>query len=466
MNKILSTILLIAASAPAAAQHTLTLDSCRAMALGNNKTLTAAKVQRDMAKQLRKAARTKYLPHLDAIGGYTYTSREISILNNEQKNALTGIGTNLGGLLGIDNPQVTGALNQIGEKVKSAFRTDTRNMYVVSAMVTQPVYMGGAIVAANKIADISETMAANKEEAASQNTLHSIDKTYWTVVSLRHKQKLADSYLKLVEKLDGDVQKMIKEGVATRADGLKVGVKVNEAEMQVTQVEDGLSLAKMLLCQLCGMPTESSITLADENSESIDLEPGTAVGDTATAIEQRPEMKLLQNAVDLTQQTTKLTRAAYLPQVLLTGGYLMTNPNVFDGFHKKFAGVWNVGVMVRVPVWNWFEGVYKVRAAKAATAIARLDMDDAREKISLQVSQSKFKLNEAFKKLEMAKKNVEKADENLRCANIGFKEGVLQTTDVMEAQTAWMQAQSQKIDAEVEVKISQTDLKKALGILN
>ena len=63
----------------------------------------------------------------------------------------------------------------------------------------------------------------------------------------------------------------------------------------------------------------------------------------------------------------------------------------------------------------------------------------------------------------MATKNVDKAEENLRCANVGFKEGVLQTTDVMEAQTAWMQAQSQKIDSEVEIKIAQVNLKKAIG---
>ena len=316
------------------------------------------------------------------------------------------------------------------------------------------------------MADIAETMAANKEEASRQAILHDIDNTYWTVVSLRHKQKLADSYLTLVKKLDNDVEKMIKEGVATRADGLKVNVKVNEAEMQVTQVEDGLSLAKMLLCQLCGMPIESRITLSDESSENIDLGESIAIGDTAQSIGQRPEVGLLQNAVDLSKQSTKLVRSAFLPQVLLAGGYLMTNPNVYDGFTKKFAGVWNVGVMVRIPVWNWFEGTYKVRAAKAATTIATLEMDETKEKIALQISQSNFKLNEAYKKLSMAKKNVEKAEENLRCANVGFKEGVLQTTDVMEAQTAWMQAQSQKIDAEVDVKISQVNLKKALGVLN
>lgn len=449
---------------PADAQQVLTLDSCRAMALSNNKSLTVAKVQREMAKQTRKAARTKYLPHLNVLGGYILSSREISILNNTQKDLLNNIGTKVGGALGVTDPKITGTLDKLGQNVTDAFRTNNRNMFMASAMITQPLYMGGAITAANNIADISEIMAANKEEVTHQSTLHSIDNTYWTVVSLRQKQKLAESYLSLVKKLDDDVAKMIKEGVATRADGLKVNVKVNEAEMQVTQVEDGLSLSKMLLCQLCGMPTENDITLADENTESISLDGGDAVTDTMAA-NSRPELRLLQNAVDLSKQTTKLVRSAYLPQVLLTGGYLMTNPNVYDGYNNKFAGVWNLGLMVRIPVWNWFEGVYKVRAAKAATTIAKLELDDTREKIGLQVSQSKFKLNEAYKKLAMARKNVEKAQENLRCANVGFKEGVLQTTDVMEAQTAWMQAQSQKIDAEVDVKISQVNLKKALGTL-
>ena len=61
--------------------------------------------------------------------------------------------------------------------------------------------------------------------------------------------------------------------------------------------------------------------------------------------------------------------------------------------------------------------------------------------------------------------NIISAEENLRSANLGFKEGVMQATDVMEAQTAWLQAQSQKIDAEIDVKLSQINLRKALGIL-
>lgn len=98
---------------------------------------------------------------------------------------------------------------------------------------------------ANKIADISEQMADNNLSLKNQSTLYNIDQAYWTVVSLRQKQKLANSYRDLVKKLDDDVEKMVKQGVATRADRLKVNVRVNEADMQITQVDDGLVLAKI-----------------------------------------------------------------------------------------------------------------------------------------------------------------------------------------------------------------------------
>ena len=476
------------------AQQTLTLDSCRAMALRNNKTLSASRLQLDMARYNKKAAKTKYLPHISALGGYELTSREISLLSKDQKSALSNAGTNttgalhndiagaltnlaqqgiltpeqasnLGGMFGQVGSKIGEAVNHVGQNIVDAFRTDTRQMYALSVMLTQPIYMGGAIIAANRMADIGEEMAQNNIEASTQNTLHSIDQAYWTVVSVHHKKQLAESYLAVVKKLDDDVSKMIREGVATRADGLKVDVKVNEAEMSLTQAENGLALAKMLLCQLCGMDVDSDITLADENADNLVSQSDDTQADRAVAMENRPELKLLQNSADMSRQATRLVRAAYLPQVLLTGGYVATNPNVFNGFERKLSGMWNVGVMVRVPLWNWMEGTYKVRASRIATTIVELERDDIREKIDLQVSQSQFKVKEANRRLAMATKNVENAEENLRCANLGFKEGVIPTTDVMAAQTAWVQAQSQKIDAEVDVKMSQVNLKKALGVL-
>lgn len=494
MKKTLVMFLLVACGAPAMAQQLLSLDSCRAMAIRNNKQMGITQQKKVMAHYTTKAARTQYLPKLNVVGGYMFTSREISLLSKEQKTTLSNIGTALSGSIGEDissviaamtrdgvftpsqaehigavlgnmGTNVGGAINGVGQNVVNALHTDTRNMFMASAVVTQPIYMGGAISAANKMASISEQMVANDYEAKLQATLHGTDHAYWMVVSLKHKRKLADNYLKLVKKLSNDVHKMIDEGVATRADGLKVDVKVNEAEMTLTQADNGLSLAKMFLCQLCGLPLDSKITLADEDRESLPIEVVADDIDVNTVADNRPEVKLLENTVDLSRQATRLARASYLPQILLSGGYSATNPNLYNGFERKFSGAWNVGVVVRMPVWNWFEGVYKVRASKAATCIAQLEVGDVREKIELQVSQSRFKMSEANRRLVMATSNVDKANENLRCANLGFREGVIPSTGVMEAQTAWLQAQSQKIDAEIDVKLSQVDYKKALGTL-
>ena len=469
------------------AQRILTLDSCRAMALRNNKQMDVAKMKQEVNANLRKSARTQYLPKVNALGGYLWMSKEVSILNDEQKSALNNMGTNtatklqdaLAPLTSVlpaatqakmssDMAQFAGALDQVGAGIVDGFRTDTRHTVAGAVMVTQPLYMGGAIAAANKMADINEEMAANSLELKRQVTLFNIDQAYWQVVSLRQKQKLAESYATLVRKLKGDVQKMIDHGLATKGDGLSVGVRVNEAEMALTQVTDGLALAKMLLCQLCGLPLDEEITLAEEESTGL-FDSSEDFGKTRATVdmaaENRLELKVLQNTVDLTRQTTNLLKAGNLPQVLLTGGYAMSNPNTFNGFEKKFGGVWNVGVVVRVPVWNWGDVKYKVRASKGATAMANMELDDARELINLQVRQGNFKVNEAQKKLVMAQANIANAEENLRMANLGFKEGTVSFTTVMEAQTAWQLAQSQKIDAEIGVKLSKVELQKALGTL-
>lgn len=488
----------------ATGQRLLTLDSCRAMALCNNKQMRVAAVKQEMAANVRKAARTKYLPHLSAVGSYEHTSREVSLLNETQKSILPNLGTatvtalqphmqglgqalqQLGGTfakLGVpvgDIQQMTGGLqtqltngskalagqlNAVGAEIVDAFHTDTRNLWAGSILLTQPVFMGGAIVAMNKMADISEQMSENSAEARRQATLYNIDHAYWQVVSLTHKKKLAESYLELVKKLDSDVGKMIQEGVATKSEGLSVSVKVNEAEMALTQVDDGLVLSKMLLCQLCGLPVNEQITLADETTENIAVTEVTALPDIELANQNRPELKMLQNTLDLTRQTTNLLKAGNLPQLALTGGYAVTNPNTFNGFQKKFGGFWHVGLLLRVPLWNWGEVKYKVRAAKGASTIAGLELEEAREMIELQVNQNAFRVGEANKKLAMAQANIARADENLRTANLGFSEGVISPTVVLEAQTSWLQAQSQKIDAEIDVKFSQVELQKALGTL-
>ena len=474
---------LVSPTTQAHAQRVLTLDECRAMALENNKQMQVSRVKQSIAENQRKSARTKYLPRVSALGAYEYSSRGISLLNKDQKALLNNLGevftsaienevsklpldpAKLKELAEMAAPYVSatqGTIDHLGQSLNEALQSNNHNTFAGAITLTQPLYMGGAIKTLNRVADIKEELAANTLEARRQATLYDIDNVYWQVVSLRHKQDLAESYLNLVKKLDHDVEKMTEAGLTTRSDKLSVQVRVNEAEMALAKVMDGLSLTKMLLCQLCGLPIDEPIELADEKADEI---AAPAAIPLTTNIDNRPELRLLQNAIDLTHQEVNLLKAENRPQVLFNGGYAVTNPNAFNGIQHRFGGFWHVGLQVRIPIWNWGDVKHKVQAAQEATTVANLELEDAREKIELQVSQNRFRVSEANKNLALAKSNIASAEENLRMAKRGFEEGVITPTTVMEAQSAWLMAQTQKIDAEIELQLSNTDLLKALGIL-
>ena len=489
MKKILSFILAGTFAMASYAQRILTLDSCRNLALSNNKELRMAQEKIKAAHYQQKAAFTNFLPKIDVTGTYMRTQKEISLLSDDQKNAIGNMGTSVGmelqqfsqqmqqiaaahpELLPLLTPlsgvmgQIPGALNGVGQSLVDAFRTDTRNLYAGAATLTQPLFMGGKIIAYNKITKYAEQLAASQHATGMQDVILNTDQAYWQVISLVNKKQLAESFLQLVQKLDSDVNKMVEQGVATTADALSVRVKVNEAEMTLTQVEDGLNLSKMVLCQLCGIPLNTEIRLADEDIKELTLPNTYTESNVSTALANREELKSLELATKIYQQKVNVARADYLPSIGLTANYLFTNPSLVNGFEDRFRGMWGIGVVVKIPVFHWGEGIYKVRAAKAEANIARYRLDDAREKIELQVTQSSYKVNEATKKLAMAEKNMEKAEENLRYANLGFKEGVIPTSNVLEAQTAWLSAQSGKIDAQIDLKMSEIYLNKSMGTL-
>ena len=486
MKRILSLIVFTGIAIGSYAQQVLTLDSCRTLALANNKELRISQEKINAARYQKKAAFTNFLPKIDVMGAYMRTQKEISLLSDEQKQTISNIGTATGAQLqealqqlGASNPMLgsllqplagmipglSAGLNGIGQGIVDAFRTDTRNMTLGTATLTQPLFMGGKIIAYNKITKYAEQLAQSQHATGMQDLILNTDQAYWQVISLVNKKKLAESYVELVRKLDADVEKMVAEGVATQADGLSVKVKVNEAEMTLTQVENGLSLSKMVLCQLCGLPLDSEIRLADEQMENLSLPNVYTESNVNTALANREELRSLELASQIYRQKVNVVRADFLPSVAFTANYLVTNPSLINGFENKFRGMWAAGVVVKIPVFHWGEGIYKVRAAKAEANIARYQLEDVKEKVELQVTQSSYKVNEASKRLIMAEKNMDKANENLRYANLGFKEGVISTSNVLEAQTAWLSAQSGKIDAQIDLKMSEVYLNKSMGTL-
>jgi len=429
---------------PSIAQQTLTLEECRQLAIHNNKALRITSEKIKMADHERNAARTKYFPEISAMGAYMWNQKDINLFDFNQLGA-------------------AGAL--IPQSIKDILHLDIQNIWLGDISLVQPVFMGGKIIAYNQITQYAREVAESMNDLQLQEVIYQTDETYWQVISLVNKKKLADNYVELLKKMNSDVSEMIHEGVSTDADGLSVRVKLNEAEMTQTQVDNGLALTRMLLAQICGLPLDQPVRLADETIDNFPVKVGSFVADVNEAFMNRAELKSLSLATEIYKRKERLVLADMLPNVALMANYLVMNPNAQNGFKNDFAGGFHVGAMVKIPLSGWWEGSYKRNSARAETNIQRYQLEEAREKIELQVNQSVYKINEAEKKLIASIRNMEMAEENLRHANYGFEEGVIPALNLMEAQTAWVKAQSNLIDAQIETKLSEVYLTKALGKL-
>lgn len=458
------------------AQDVLSLEDCRRLAIENNKKLKIA-AEEVKASSARKAeAFTKYLPSIDAMGVYLRNQKEINLLSEDAHLPVGSIGSDGNFTFRPDQLMVGSDGKPVmvnGQYVpkdyallpKEAMTVDERNLGVVQVGLTQPIYMGGKIRAYNQIAGLSDKLAKRKWEQELQNVILSTDEAYWQIISLVNRKKLADKYVETLKKFVHDVELMHVTGVATKADVLSVRVKLNEGEMVQTKVDDGLSLSRMLLNQICGLPTDTIVQLKEEvTGADTDVEkvPGVSL---AQVYSRRPEVASLQLATDIYKKKEKIALSEYLPTIALTANYLSSTPSFFDGVSTKFDGMWSVGVGIKAPIFHWGASRKSLRNAKAQTNVMNYKLEEAKEQIELQVNQAEFKMKEVRKKLEMARKNLERAEENLKFANLGFKEGTIPVLNVLEAQTAWLAANSELIDTQIEARLCKVYLERAYGML-
>ena len=459
-----------------ASGQVVTLDSCRHMALRNNKEIQQAALAIDKAGYQRKEAAAAYLPQFDLTAGYIYNSRRVSLVKEDQMLPTKSFNLETGTYdynLVID-PRTGTPLQVNGQYVpstiallpKSGLSYNIHNLMGGALTVTQPIYMGGKITAMNQITDLAQQLAREMRDSKIEDVIYNVDAAYWQVVSLCAKQKLARSYVSLVEKLDNDVKAMVNEGVATRANQLAVDVKLNEANVDLTKVDNGVTLSRMLLAQLCGLPVNTMMTLADEGQDELGILLSPSTYNLDEVFNKRHDVRSLELATKIYDQQVKVARSEMMPKLAAVAALHATNPNSYDGFENRFGAAFSVGATLRMPLWHWGGLSNKVKAAQVEANVKRLELDDAKEKIALQISQAAFRYQEAFKTYEATKANLAQADENLRIADIAFKEGMGTIDEVLAAQTAWLKANSEKIDAEIDVQLSHEYLNKVMGDLS
>lgn len=468
----------------------LTLEDCRGYALKASSE-QANNELREAATLNRQAALAAMFPKVTANAAYTWNSQHAVLLPNQmdftfgtatvgqdgsasfqwsEESAMNQLSQQTQSLPEV-SAQVMALQNESGQMLADAYQQiykaldlDLTHLFVGQVGISQPIYVGGRLRELYRIAKATEQSVNIEADSKRDDIIVSVDEAYWRVISVQKKQELATKYYNLLLTLEQDVTTLVQEGMATQSDLLKVKQKRGEAELKKLQADNGLVLSKMALCQICGFPLNQDILLDDSHVGEIVLHD--SISDYTSVVESRSEIQLLEQAQKIAESNAKIMAAGLQPNIMASANYIYTNPNADNGFSNDWHGhgFFSAGVVVNIPIAH-ADDILRLKAAKHEAKAVALKTQDAREMLTLQITQANQKVLEANQKVAMTELGVRNAEEVLRFAQEAFGAGMATASDLMQAQTAWLSAASDKIDADVEAQVCETYFKKYTGTL-
>ncbi len=433
---------------PAMAQNIYSLDSCKKITLEKNIQLKSSALEVEASQKIKQAAFTRYFPNISALGLTVRFSDPLLKIDMPGGNlpVYNGDPTTLpfatefayfpGVSLGMLEDLTTGAITAV-----------------------QPIFSGGRIINGNRLAHLGTEVSNQKFDLSASDALFKTEEQYWQIVSLTEKMKTIEAYDRLLDTLYRDVNSAHKAGLINYNDVLRVTLKQSEMKLNRLQLENGINLATMSLCQHLGIPYDPWMKLSD--TVSAFAPPASLYSDPQSAVSQRTEYHLMQKSVEAEKLQSKTKLGAYLPQVGIGAGAFTY------GMDNDWKGDWNNELMafgtVTIPLSDWWEGSYRIKEQKLKEEIAQNNADYTATLLQLQIEKTWTDLQESWQRIALAEEAIEQARENLKITADNYHAGIIGVSDVLEAQAILQTTLDQLTDARCGYRVKMAEYLKVTG---
>ncbi|MFI3289242.1 MAG: TolC family protein [Rikenellaceae bacterium] len=446
----------------ASAQEQLTLEQCREMTIESNYNLKSSREKIASSEDMLAAYRSNNLPNLSLKGGYLYSSASLSetieggYLPTYSPDAATGeLVPNIAGVAA-DGSYIFSEYAYMPDMV---FDIDCGSIFNVGAQLTQPIYMGGKISNAIKLAGIGVKVAELSHSLTEAEIVVAVDEAFYTTIKVEEMLLAAKEYEQVVEEFHRQISNALNAGMAKRNDVMKVEVRLNEAKLMSQKAENGLRLARMNLCYAVGLPLSTrEIKLVD------DFNVEQTIASRELDITARPEYAMLERQIEAKELEMKISRSEFLPSVsaIASGGYV--NGATINGSKIFNSPTLSGGVMVNVPIFHWGEGRRKTSAARREVTIAENQFEDLTQRMTLELMQAINNYEESILEVKLMEQSVLQAKENMRMGESHYRAGMETIADYLESQALWQKAMSDLVDAKSSQRLAYSKYQKARGL--
>lgn len=412
---------------PAYAQLQLSQNECRRMALQNNEEMRKASNSYQRAKLDKEIAFASYLPELEG---------------------------SLTSLFGKD-------IDMMGSELQM------RGTYLAGITLNQPIFTGGKIIAANKLAKIGVERAEETHRKTEMDIIAEADNAYWTYVAVGEKVNLLEAYEKQLNELHNQISKTVEVQMATKGDLLRVDAKRSQILYQLKKAKNGVELCRMSLCSTLGIDIHTKIQATDRNMEV------TSPQQLEGTIFMRPEYRLLVNQVQAQREEIKVARADVLPTFGISAQYsyygnLKLVGQEEDGtpFKQEYkGGSPMLMASISIPLFRWGKGTKGIKKAQLNYQNAQLDLQRNERLLNIELQQAIQNVTDGYNLVETAATGMAQADENLRNMQNNYDVSMCTLTDLLDAQAQWQEAYSNQIEAKTQYKINESEYLKVSGQL-
>ncbi len=431
------------------AQQSLSLEQCRQDAFVYNKELKKAALQQDEARENLEIAKTAFLPALSA---------DVNLMHLMQMDDISMPG---GFLPTADN--ATDAANGIFTGESNVYspgismNLDNTSIVYGGLSLVQPIYAGGKIRYTNDQAKSAINISDYAYQLKYSELIELTDQAFWNVAMVEANIEVAENYIEMLTELEEQMNDMYEVGLQPASERLKVSVQKNEAELQLLIAKNGLKISKMYLKQIIGRPLGEDIVI---EYGKLDTQLFSLTNGIGQAIENRNELKVLNEQVELSELNKKIALSDYLPQLGVSAQY--TGTYVSD-FKEDLSFSPMIAAQLSIPLFQWGQGFHKQKAAQIRIYQAETELSHTTDLIKLEVLQAQVKVEEAFEAIIIAEKNIAEAEESLEETRASFEVGLNTTTDLLNSQADWQKAKSQHIQALAQFKVLETTWQRVIG---
>lgn len=406
------------------AQHVYTLDECLEMALQNNVRIKNAENDLNAAKLQKKSAFTHYFPSVSAAGGSFISDKGLLEMNTES------------GKLSLVDDGLMGGVT-----------------------ATLPLFTGGQIVNANKLADINVEVSRLQRRQSENEVRLTVEQYFWQIVTLKEKLHTISTLQAQLDRIHRDVETAVAAGVTNRNDLLQVELRRNEMRSKRISIANTLDVSLHLLAQYIGCPTDSAgrIDVDWKMDGGLPLRPDELYCSPESSLPLTAEYHLLNKQVDASRLQHKMSIGKNLPTVAVGGGYVYEN--LMDQDHSFWIG----GVTVSIPLTKWWGGSHDIKRQKLQVRNAENQLADQSERLVIRMQNAWNAMNDAYQQVEIAIESIGQAEENLRLQSDYYQAGTCTMSDLLEAQTLYQQSRDKYVESYSQYEVKKREYLLATG---